>query len=263
MHFSGQVIWITGASSGIGEALARQCAQAGAWLILSARREAELERVRQSCPFPDKVRVLPLDLAESSQFAAAAAEAFGWQSRLDLLINNGGISHRTTALETSEALDRQIMEVNYFGQVALTKSVLPHMIRQGSGHVAVVASLTGYFGYRLRSAYAASKHALHGFFESLYLELREQGIRVSIINPGRVRTNIAYHALMADGKPQGRMDEFIAHGIDPEECARRILRGLARGRVMIDVGREDVAMVYIKRFWPALFRWIALRTPAS
>lgn len=263
MQFQDQVVWITGASSGIGEALAYEFARAGATLLLSARREAELARVRAACPAPERVHLAPLDLSQTDDIEALVAT---WQQRLgriDYLVNNGGISQRALAHEATMAVNRRVMEVNFFGQIALTRAVLPYMLAQQRGHLVVISSITGKFGFPLRAAYAASKHALHGFFESLYLENRPQGIRVTLVNPGRINTDIPLHALTADGSPQGESDPSLAVGMSPTRCAQLIIRAVRRGRYEVTIGSlGQRIIVWLKRFWPTAFHVIAGRVPA-
>lgn len=260
-NFQDKVVWITGASSGIGEALAYQFAAQGARLILSARRPAELARVKAACGADkaDQIHIAPLDL---SQMEDAAQMAERWAAELgsiDILVNNGGVSQRSLAVETPLEVDRRLMEVNYFGQVALTKAVLPYMLKQQSGHILAISSLTGKFGFPLRSAYAASKHALHGFFETVLLENHKQGIGVTVVNPGRIRTDISLHALGKDGQAQGVMDPGQANGLPADICAARILRAIQRNKPEVTIGRSEVMMVYFKRYIPGLFRYIAKR----
>ena len=169
-QFKDKVVWITGASSGIGEALALEFATQGARLILSARREDELRRVAAATQLPElDLLVLPFDLNNTSNASGLAAQVINKFGRIDILINNGGMSQRSEAAETSETIERQLMEVNYFSAVNLTKAVLPYMKRQKSGQLVVLSSIAGKFGFYLRSSYSAAKHALHGYFESLRL----------------------------------------------------------------------------------------------
>ncbi len=259
MKFKQKTVWITGASSGIGEALVYEFVKEGAFVIASARRKAELERVRENCAEKkENVRVLPLDLTdiEGIQKAVAGVE------RVDVLVNNGGISQRSLAHETGLEVDRKIFEVNYFGQVALTKAVLPMMIRQGGGQVVTVSSITGKFGFPLRSAYAASKHALHGFFETLGFELADRNIHSILINPGRIRTQISLNALQKDGSPQQQMDKGQEEGMKAEECARRMVKAIYQKKAEVNIGGQEIIMVYLKRYVPALFRRIASRVSA-
>ncbi|MCI4667493.1 MAG: SDR family oxidoreductase [Bacteroidia bacterium] len=254
MKFANKIVWITGASSGIGEALLYEFVHEGAEVIASARRVNELERVRENCgENKEKVRILPLDLTDIEGIQQAATQA----GRVDILINNGGISQRSLAHETPLEVDRKIFEVNYFGQVALTKAVLPGMIEQGGGQVVAVSSITGKFGFPLRSAYSATKHALHGFFETLGFELADKNIQVSVINPGRIRTNISLHALQKDGSPQESMDKGLDEGMAPEDCAKRMLKAIYQKKPEANIGGKEIMMVYFKRYMPWLFRRIA------
>lgn len=253
MSFQGKVVWLTGATSGIGEAMALQLSAAGAQLVLSARRTEELERVKSNCAHPDKVIIQPLDLAQSDQFPSIVQEVTQQANRIDYLINNGGISQRSEAGETTLEVDRKIMEVNYFGNIALTKAVLPQMRKQQSGHLITISSLSGKFGFFLRSAYAASKHALAGFYESLLLEEEKNGIKVSIVYPGLISTNISKNALTGSGGKHESMDQKQATGMSAEGCATVILKGIAKGRIEIFVGKGEMKAVWIKRHFPKLF----------
>lgn len=252
--FRGRCAWVTGASSGIGEAVARRLAAAGARLVLSSRREGELEKVRVALPKPDAHLVVPLDLTHADSLEAAARRALAHTGPgIDYLIHSGGVSQRSLARETDFAVDRRILETNFLGTVALTKEVLPAMLERGSGHLVVVSSLVGKVGTPLRSAYAASKHALHGFFDSLRAEVHDAGVRVTLICPGFIRTNVSINALTGDGTAQGTMDRAQARGMDADECARRLLRAVARGKDEVLIAGKERFAVHLKRFFPGLF----------
>ena len=258
-----RVIWITGASSGIGEALALDLAARGARLIVSARRVDKLESLRERCADPTRVELLPLDVAETEhagEHAEDARRAFG---RVDVLVHNAGISQRSLVAETALEVDRRIMEVNYFGVVALTKAIYPSMIAQRRGHFVVVSSVTGYVGTPYRSAYAASKHALHGFFESLRTEGREQGIDVTMVCPGFVRTDITLSALSGDGSAHGKHERTNRGGIPPEACAASIRRAIEKPRAEVYVGGKEIAAIYLRRYAPALLREVLKRVPTT
>lgn len=252
VRFSNQVIWITGASSGIGEAVAYAFAREGARLVLSSRRAAELERVRQSCARSDEHLIAPLDLARSETFSAAAADVIARVGRIDILINNGGVGQRALAADANLAVERALMEIDYFGPIALTKAVLPVMRARRSGHVVVISSVMGYLGTPGRSTYAAAKHALHGYFDSLRAEIWREGIRVTLVCPGYVRTAISDNALGPQGTKQGRTAPTTARGITAERCAAAIVRGVARDREEIYIGGPEIAGIYLKRFAPWL-----------
>jgi dehydrogenase/reductase SDR family protein 7B len=251
------VVWITGASSGIGAAAAIACAREGASVILSARSREGLEAVARETGVPrEQLMILPLDLAQPENFPAAVAsvlEAFG---QIDVLINNAGISQRSLAMDTSLDVDRRLMEINYFGTLALTKAVLPSMLERKEGHIVVVSSLVGKFGTPLRSGYAASKHALHGYFDSLRAELYAQGIKVSMVCPGFVRTQISIAALTGGGKPQGTMDEATDKGMAPERFAEKLLRAIERDKAEVYIGGAEIRGVYMQRFFPGILRRI-------
>lgn len=250
-----KVIWLTGASSGIGEALTYELAKKGVKLIISARRKEELEKVKGNClaSAQPNIRILPLDLASPSTLklsAEAAVQTFG---HVDILINNGGISQRSFAKDTSLDVDRRIMEVNYFGAVALTKYLLPYFIKQRSGHFVVVSSLTGKFGTPYRSGYAASKHALHGFYDSLRAEVWKDNIKVTMVAPGFIHTPITLAALTGDGSPLNKMDEAQFKGKSVKWCAKKIVSAIESQKEEVYIGGREVFGVYIKRFFPKIF----------
>jgi dehydrogenase/reductase SDR family member 7B len=250
-----RVIWLTGASSGIGEALAYALANAGAKLVISARREDELQRVAAKCNLPaDKMLVLPLDLIDDSTFAAKKAEVLKKFGRIDILINNGGVSQRSLARETLVDVDRKIMEVNYFGTVALSKTVLPDFIKQQSGLFVVVSSAVGKFGSPWRSGYSASKHALHGFFDSLRAEEYDNGVRVLLVCPGFIQTNVSVNALTGTGEKLGSMDKATARGLTATECARQIIAAIESDKEEVVVAQfKERFGVFAKRFFPLFF----------
>lgn len=250
-----KVIWLTGASSGIGEALAYELSKKGAKLILSARRKEELERVKGNCEKNTQanIRVLPLDLAQPSTLKLSTEAALQIFGHIDILINNGGISQRSLVKDTAVDVDRRLMEVNYFGAVALTKYVVSHFIKRGGGHFVNVSSLTGKFGTPFRSGYAASKHALHGFFDAVRAEHHADNIKVTMICPGFIHTPITYAALTADGSPLNKMDEGQYKGKPAEWCARRIVTAIENNKEEVYIGGREVWGAYLKRFFPTLF----------
>lgn len=247
------VIWITGASSGIGEACARKFSKEGYQVILSSRNESELNRVQNSCLYPDKVKILPLDLADQSNYEQKVAEAISLFGKVDILLHNGGISQRSLIKETGLEVDRKLMQVNFFGTVALTKAILPYFIQRKSGHFAVVTSLVGKFASPYRSAYAASKHALHGFFDTLRAEQYKDHIAVTLICPGFIRTQVSVNALVGDGSSLGKMDEAQAKGMSPESCANAIFKAIKDQKEEVLIGGKEKYAVYLKRFFPRIF----------
>ncbi len=250
-----KVIWLTGASSGIGEALAYALAAKGAKLVLSARRKQELERVKGNCPASSQadVRILPLDLTHTDTLQLSTQAAIQLFGHVDILINNGGISQRSLIAETSLSVDRAIMEVNYFGAIALTKCILPHFIQRKEGHYVNISSLTGKFGTPYRSGYAASKHALHGFFDALRAEHHRDNVWVTMICPGFIHTPITLSALTGDGTPLNKMDEAQFKGKPAAWCAEKIVGAIEGRKQEVYIGGREVFGVYLKRLIPGLF----------
>lgn len=253
MNFDHKIIWITGASSGIGKSLALVLSKQQTKLILSSRNEAELNAVKNACEHPENVKVLTLDLENYMSFSGKVDEALALFGGVDMLFNNGGISQRSLAKDTSIAVDKRLMDVNYLGTVALTKALLPHFIDKKDGHFVVITSIVGKIGTPLRSSYAASKHALHGFFDSLRAEIYDSNIKVTLACPGFVQTNVSLNALTADGTPQNRMDGATKNGLTPEVFAKKLLKAVCKEKQEVYIGgfKEKLA-VYVKRFFPKL-----------
>ncbi len=254
-RFQDKVVWITGASSGLGEAMSYAFRREGARLILSSRNVAELERVRATCGGDEKeVAVLPLDLADVESLKSKAEQAEGVFGRVDVLVNNGGLGTRGRTIDIPVKIDEQILRVNYLGTVALTKAILPSMIERKQGHIVVISSLMGKFSTPGGSAYAASKHALHGFFEALRAEVWRDGIKITMVMPGYVHTNISINALKPDGTQFGKMDRAHANAMSAEVAARQIVNAVAIGKEELYIGREAAA-VLLYRLFPGIFRW--------
>jgi dehydrogenase/reductase SDR family member 7B len=254
MHspFKDKVIWITGASSGIGEALAYAFSAGGAKVILSSRRAEELERVKRACANPGQVESLPLDLLDISSLGAKTGQAIGLFGHIDIMVHNGGITQRSLVIETSLDVHRQVMELDYFSYVALTKELLPHFVQRQAGHFVVMSSVMGKIGTPMRSAYAAAKHALHGFFDCLRAEVSPAGVQVTILTPGYIRTNISKFALNKDGGKLGKVSADIEKGLEPEKAADQILRAIERGAYESFIGRfgmEKIAL-WLNRWAP-------------
>ena len=255
MNFDNKTIWITGASSGIGAGLARAFATEGAALILSGRREQALEEVVQQCRTAGAADVLalPFETTDFDALPALVSRADGWRDGIDMLVNNAGISQRSLVMDTQMEVYRSIMEVDYFAPVALTKLVLPGMLARGGGTIAINSSLAGKLGSKLRSGYSSAKHALLGFYDSLRAELHEQGIRVAVILPGYVQSQVSVSALTGDGSEHGIMDSGQASAISADDAAKVILKGLHRScdEIYVGSGAEMLAPV-LKRFFPGL-----------
>ncbi|MEM9758210.1 MAG: SDR family oxidoreductase [Pseudomonadota bacterium] len=259
IDFHGKVVWITGASSGIGEAVAVQLATRGARLVLSARDQTELERVAAACAHTGatETMVLPLDITAYDAMEKAVGDVLEGFGAIDLLLNNAGISQRSFCRDTTFDVYRQMMEVNVLGQIALTQAVLPAMLERGEGHIAVTSSVAGKLGAPLRTGYCAAKHAVMGFFDALRSEVAADGLRVTTITPGFIRTAVAKHALGGDGRPMGASDEYIEGGMDVTECATVIVRGFEEGNPEIAVGGPEIDLLDLKRKDPeSVFRTV-------
>jgi dehydrogenase/reductase SDR family member 7B len=252
MDFKNKKIWITGASSGIGEALAMALADEGAHLILSARNETELKRVKFNCIGAAQIDIVLLDIGNHDDIFKIAKETISKIGNIDILINNAGISQRSLAKDTDFQVDKHIINVDLLGTIAITKAILPSMLAQKSGHIVTISSLMGKFGAPLRSGYAAAKHGLHGFFDTLRAEVFDDNIKVLMVCPGFVKTNISMNAVIGDGSKQGTMDKATDKGLDPEFVAIKIIKAIRREKEEIYLGGREVIGVYIKRFFPRI-----------
>lgn len=248
-----KVVWITGASSGIGEALALALAEAGAYVVISARRAEKLAEVKAQAADPERIKVLPLDLGKLDTLDGAAEEALAWRGHLDGLVNNAGISQRARALEADIAVVERIMRINFLAPVALTRAVVPSMVTRGQGRIVNVSSVAGYVATPMRSTYSASKGALQNYFNALRAELHGSGVSVTNICPGYVATSISANALTHDGSPKQTNDADVLAGISPEACANKIIsQGLVKGRREVYVGGKEIMAIYLQRFFPGL-----------
>ncbi len=256
MSFKNKVIWITGASSGIGEALSYEFAKLGAKLVISSRNVKELKRVGLNCSLPENnLMILPFDLEKNDSFQNEVNKVIEKYGSIDILINNGGVSSRALIIESSLDIDKKVMNTNYFGTISLTKAVLPFMIKPKSGHIVVISSVMGKLGTPLRSAYSASKHALHGFFESLRLEIWQENIKITMICPGFVKTKVSYNAITSDGGTLNRMNPEQENGMLPEVLAKKALKAIRKQKMEVFFGGREVLGVYVKRISPTyLFR---------
>lgn len=272
--YKNKVVWVTGASSGIGEALVHELLKLGALVILSARRENELRRVEAEAlsaaglssdnppsgssalsehhPHRQHTLVLPLDLAKPESFSEAVVKALSWKGHVDMLINNGGVSQRALSYRTTLNVERQIFEVNYFGTVELTRTLIPHMIKRKSGHICVISSVLGKLSVPGSSTYCATKHALHGYFDALRAEVHRHKIKVCMVCPGFIRTNVSINALKADGGTHSNMDKSHRKAMDPFRFSRKMLRKVAAGREEFSLGGPEIYAIYMKRWFPWL-----------
>ena len=259
--YTNKVVWITGTSSGMGKEVAFRFAEAGARLILTALEPDLLEQVREECLRlgAKAITNLPFDLSQTDALPQLAQDAWNAYGRIDLFYNNAGISQRGTTVETDMAVIRKVMDIDFYAPVILTKAVLPKMIEQGGGQLAVTTSIAGLFGFPLRCAYSSAKHALYGFFETIAAENYKDGIRVTILTPGRVQTNISVNSLEKDGRKHGKMDAGQAGGITPEKASQIIYKAIAKEKREQLVGSSELIMAHIKRFFPGLCAKLARR----
>ncbi|MBX2963311.1 MAG: SDR family oxidoreductase [Cyclobacteriaceae bacterium] len=255
MFFNGKVVWITGASSGIGESLAYAFARQGAKLILSARRVEELQRVKAACNVADEnVLILPLDVSDTESIPAQAKQVYDRFKHVDILINNAGVSHWTKVKDLTLEVIQKIFNVNFFGGIALTKAVLPQMLENKSGHIVVISSVLGKMVVQKQAAYNASKHALQGFYDTLRLEVAPEGVNVLLVCPGFVRTNVAKNSLNKDGVAINQDNNKIQKGLDPDDVANEILNAIEKSKdEIIIAGRPERTGILLKRLFPSLF----------
>lgn len=262
-YFSNKTVWITGASSGIGEALTYELVKQGANVIISSRRAEELKRVQhQACQNgssgqagASNVYVLPLDLEAAGSFPAKVQEAIGAFTQIDIMIHNGGISQRSKVKYTLPAVQRKVMEVDYFSYIELTRLLLPHMQQRKTGHIIVISSVMGKIGTPMRSAYAAAKHALHGFFDCLRAEIWRDNIKVTLIMPGYIRTQVSLNAVTASGEKLNELGKNIGNGYPAGKTARQILKAIQKGKFEKYVGRpfsQEWMAIHLMRLFPTL-----------
>jgi dehydrogenase/reductase SDR family member 7B len=254
MSFEGKVVWVTGASSGIGEALSLQLIDRGAYVILSGRQTEALERIAAKAP--QKALVVPFEVTDWEALADVVKKAWDWQGQIDVLINNAGISQRSLAIDTELAVYRTLMEVDYLAPVALTQLLLPRMIERGTGHIAAVSSVAGKLGVPHKAGYSGAKHAVVGYFSALRAEIElAYGIGVTVIVPGSVKTPIAINSVEGNGTRRGRSDPNIERGIDVTVAANIMLDGIAENKREVEVaeGIEAVALQMLREQPEKLF----------
>lgn len=249
---SNRVIWLTNASSGMGKALARQLATKGARLILSARKREELAQTKEDCSGSvDRIKILPLDMEDPFSLIQKAKEAETLFGPVDILVNNADINQQDAIINTPMEVDRRLMELNYFGPITLSKGLLPKMIQRKKGHHVVIGSAVDIINTSYQSAYGASKHALHGFYNALRAEHHKDNIKVTLALPGYVKTNIAYHAIMGDDRRHNKRDEKLPKEISVEKCARIIIKSIEGNKQEVYIGSaKEKTKMYLNRFFP-------------
>lgn len=255
-----KVVWITGASSGIGEALTYQLNSMGCKIILSARREQVLIDVKNKCENPENAIILPLDLTDFETLQTITKKAVAIYGKIDILINNGGRSQRSLIAETHFEVYQQMIDINYLGTINLTKQLLPYFITQNSGHFVTITSLMGKFSSPYRSGYCGAKHALHGFFDSLRMEHEKDNIDVTIICPGFIQTDVAKNALTGDGSALQTEDAATKNGMDVVFCAQKIILAIEKRKFEVYIGGKEKYAIYLKRFFPKLLHKIVMKS---
>lgn len=243
----GKVAWITGASSGIGEALAKAFVADDGAAVLSGRNVAELQRVAAESGAPDNCLILPFETTDYAVLPAMVDAAIGFRGGVDILVNNAGISQRSLAKDTDFSVYQQIVEVDLLAPIALTQRLLPHLLERGSGHIVMISSVAGKAGVPLRTAYCAAKHGLVGYGDALRTEVAGQGVKVLVVTPGSVRTNVSRNALNADGSVRGESDKAIDEGIEPADAARQIWDALVTGKRELVVAQGFEAQIPVLR----------------
>jgi short-subunit dehydrogenase len=262
--FKDKVVWLTGASSGIGEALAYSLSEQGAKLILSSRCRKALKKVRNNCAQSfSNIHILPLDLSRHKTIERKANQALNIFGRIDVMIHNAGVALKDLAVNTDLKTDKKIMDINYFGTIALTKAVLRPMQKRRSGHFVVLSSVSGKLGVPKSSSYSASKHALHGFFDSLRAEVARDNIKITMVVPGFIKTNITVNALKGDGTQYGKMMRVQEKGMTAALCVRKILKAVSKDREEAVMGGPEILTIYLKRFFPILTSKIMRNHPVK
>ncbi|MCW8878058.1 MAG: SDR family NAD(P)-dependent oxidoreductase [Kangiellaceae bacterium] len=257
MNYKEKVVWVTGASSGIGKQLCIELDRLGARLIMSSRSMESLEKVRQVLTRPDDHAVLAFDLCDTEISDQIAARAWDLNEKIDVLINNGGISQRGLACETSLEVDKKIMQVDYFGTIALTKSLMPRLVQRGQGRVVNISSIAGKLGVSMRSAYCGAKHALIGFMDCLRAEVAEYGVDIVNVCPGFVRTNLSYNALKGDMTEYAKLDSEIENGMPVERFVSTLLKKLEGNKKEIIIANGLPKFGYqIRRLFPNVYHWM-------
>jgi short-subunit dehydrogenase len=256
---NGKVVWITGSSSGIGEALAYELAHKNCKLILSARNIKALETVKSNCSTAE-VAILPFDLTDFDNAKKHVERAVSFFGKIDILINNGGVSQRSLLVDTDFEVDKKLIEVDYLGTIAVTKALLPHFIKNQKGHFVTITSLMGKFGSPYRSGYCGAKHALHGFFDVLRMEHQKDNINVTLICPGFIQTNVAINALTADGSKQNTDDEATSNGMPVATFAKKLVNAVESNKFEVYIGGKEILGVYLKWFFPKMLHHFVLKS---
>lgn len=257
IDFKNKTVWVVGASSGIGEGLIKQLAKENCNIILSARRENKLKNIQTSLKLSNKNSlVLPLDISKSNEFDNKIALVISKFLSIDILILNAGIAHKSFAEETLEEVDRRIMEVNFMGNILLTKKVIPVMKKQGSGTIAVTSSILGKIGLPFVSTYCASKQAITGYYESLRYEVSKYNINITILSPGFIKTDITKNSLTADGRIFNKDSIAQEKGMNATLCAKKMIQAIKKGKRHQYIGGLETFMPAFSFYFPRMFSFL-------
>jgi len=260
MKLDNSVIWITGASSGIGKELALQLSALHCKLILSGRRENTLLEVKKMCKTPEDVVILPFNLEKHELIPSIVKKALSFYNTIDKIILNGGISQRSLIIDTDLAVDKKLIDVDYLGNVAISKAILPYFVENKKGHFVVVSSVMGKFGSPYRSGYCGAKHALHGFFDVLRMEHDKDCVKVTMICPGFVNTNVSRNALTGDGSPLNKQDSGTENGLPVTVFTKKMIQAIKKETYEVYIGKSEIKGVYMKRFFPKLLHRLVLKS---
>lgn len=257
--FENKTILITGASSGIGKAFVQALAKHNNTLILLARREKILTHLKEELEQKCKIHIMPHDLNEPDQIEQLPEKLNRFNLKPEVIIHCAGISQRSLAKELHPNASAKLWQVNYFSPVTITRKLLPLVKEHKRAKIIVISSIAGLFGYPLRSTYSACKHALKGYFESLSLEEERNGVEVHLVYPGRINTEISFHALAASGKAHQKYDQGQREGMSPSKCVRIVLRNIGKGKRSFRVGKSELYMYWIYRIFPNWYRRLAIK----
>lgn len=255
MHFKNKVVWITGASSGIGRELAVQLAREGAILILTSSNSAVLAAVQSQ--LEAKTHILPYNLFDINGIESLVNDAIALEGGIDYVIQSAGISQRSLAEETTMEVYQKLMDINYFAPLAMTQAILPYFKTKSTGSMTVISSIAGLIGFPLRTGYCASKHAIKGYLETLQCELYKTNIHICLVYPGRINTPISRNALVGDGSQFGSTDENNEVGMDVSVCATRILKGISKRKKFIIIVKAERFLFWLWWFVPSLYYKVA------
>ncbi len=257
MNFEHKVVWIIGASSGIGAGLAKALAIHRARLIITSRDYTALKSLEELVENRTSCTVLPADMTDNAGLPQVVERAISIHGHIDIVIHSAGVGQRSAAVDTQLAVYHQLMAVNFFGPLTLTQYLLPHFKRQGHGHVVAISSMSGLMGFPLRSGYAASKHALKGYFETLQVEHTLDNFYVTIVSPGRIKTALSMSALTGNGAPYDKMDKGQLNGIPVSECVVKILKAISNKKKHVIIARSERLLYWLRILIPPAYYRIA------